>query len=74
MSINIAVPSRGTPGSLVPSCFTRALAAPFDLARDVHVLAVKAGIIERSMLEGAKFEYQLDALEQLVLGPFARTR
>jgi hypothetical protein len=74
MSTNIAVLSRGTPVSLVLPCLARGLAAPFDFARDVHAQAVKAGIIERSMLESAKFEYQLDALEHLLLGMFARTR
>ena len=74
MSTNIAVLSRGTPVSLVPPCLARGLAAPFDLAREVHAQAVKAGIIERSMLESARFECQLDALEHLVLGPFARAR
>lgn len=74
MSTLTAVFSTGTPGAEVPSFLARGFAAPFDLARDVHAQAVKAGLIERSMLESAKFEHQLDALEHLVLGPFARTR
>lgn len=76
MSTVSAIPSQGRaskPGASTPY-LARGLAAPFDLARDVHAHAVKAGLIERSLLENARFEHQLDALEHLVLGPFARTR
>lgn len=74
MSTTISVVATGNRGSLLPPCLARGLAAPFDLARDVHALTVKSGLIRRSMLESAKFECQLDALEHLVLGPYARTR
>ncbi len=74
MSTIAATARTGAPASSMPALLARGLVAPFDLARDVHAQAVEAGLIERSMLESAKFEHQLDVLEHLMLGPFARRR
>jgi hypothetical protein len=41
--------------------------------RAQHALAIRAGLIERSILGSRKFERQVDALETLCLGPFARS-
>ncbi len=49
------------------------LALPFDIARQQYANAVKAGLIERSLLKSAKFGRQLNALEKLTLGPLARS-
>jgi hypothetical protein len=49
------------------------LASPFDLAREQYAIAVRSGVIERSILKSAKFGQTLNALEQLTLGPLART-
>lgn len=46
---------------------------PFDLMRAQHALAIRAGLIERSILGSRRFERQVDALETLCLGPFARS-
>jgi hypothetical protein len=48
------------------------LALPFDLAREQYARAVKAGLIERSLLASANFGRTLCALEALTLGPWAR--
>lgn len=48
------------------------MAIPFDMARDHYARAVRAGLIERSMLASARFARTLSALEQLTLGPWAR--
>jgi hypothetical protein len=48
------------------------LGLPFDLAREHYAKAVRAGLIERSMLGWAKFEQGLVVVEQLTLGPWAR--
>ena len=48
------------------------LAIPFDLARDNYARAVRAGLIERSMLDSARFTRTVGALERLTLGPWAR--
>jgi hypothetical protein len=45
---------------------------PFDMAREQYAKAVQVGLIERSMLHWAKFERQLDLLEKMTLGPWAR--
>jgi hypothetical protein len=45
---------------------------PFDMAREQYAKAVQVGLIERSMLRWAKFERQLDLLEKVTLGPWAR--
>ncbi len=46
---------------------------PFDLAREHYAKAVQFGLVERSMLGGAKFERQMDLLEKMTLGPWARS-
>ena len=57
-----------------PRAAVRALAAlPFDALRFVHASAVQAGLLRRSMLASRNVEIQLDALEKMLLGPFART-
>lgn len=45
---------------------------PFDMAREQYAKAVQAGLIERSMIAWAKFERQIDLLEKMTLGPWAR--
>lgn len=45
---------------------------PFDMAREQYAKAVQVGLIERSMISWARFERQLDSLEKLTLGPWAR--
>ncbi|MEY4100601.1 MAG: hypothetical protein RL300_1772 [Pseudomonadota bacterium] len=45
---------------------------PFDMAREQYAKAVQVGLIERSMIAWAKFERQLDLLEKMTLGPWAR--
>ena len=49
------------------------MALPFDIARDQYASAVRAGLIERSMLASAQFGQTLNALERLTLGPWARS-
>jgi len=45
---------------------------PFDMAREQYAKGVQAGLIQRSMLAWAKFERQIDQLEKMTLGPWAR--
>lgn len=45
---------------------------PFDMAREQYATAVQFGLIERSLLGWAKFERQIDLLEKMMLGPWAR--
>jgi hypothetical protein len=45
---------------------------PFDLAREHYGMAVQFGLFKRSMLAWSKFERQLDLLEKVTLGPWAR--
>lgn len=45
---------------------------PFDMARENYANAVKIGLIERSLIGWAKFERQIDLLEKMMLGPWAR--
>ncbi|OYU45524.1 MAG: hypothetical protein CFE44_07030 [Burkholderiales bacterium PBB4] len=59
-----------TPQHLVQT----ALCWPFDLARHNYAAAVRAGLIERSMLASAQFGRLLYQLELVALGPFARVR
>jgi hypothetical protein len=48
------------------------LGLPFDLARCHYARAVRAGLIEQSMLGWTRFEQTLVALEMLIMGPWAR--
>lgn len=48
------------------------LAIPFDMARDNYARAVRAGLIERSLLQSAHFARTVGAMERLALGPWAR--
>lgn len=51
----------------------RALAClPFDALRLGYAAAVQAGAARRSILDSRDVERRLDALERLLLGPFAR--
>lgn len=51
----------------------KALAAlPFDALRFGHASAVRAGLVQRSLLASRDFERALGALERVVLGPLAR--
>lgn len=45
---------------------------PFDMAREQYAKAVQFGLIQRSMLASAKFAQQMDLLEKMTLGPWAR--
>jgi hypothetical protein len=45
---------------------------PFDIAREQYAKAVRFGLIQRSMLASAKFAQQIDLLEKMTLGPWAR--
>ena len=50
------------------------LALPFDAMRQRYAGAVIAGLVRRSMLDSARLERWLGALEALTLGPLARYR
>jgi hypothetical protein len=50
------------------------LALPFDAMRQHYAGAVIAGLVPRSLLDSARLERWLDALEALTLGPLARCR
>ena len=45
---------------------------PFDALRFAYAAAVQAGLARRSMLASRAVELQLNVLEKIVLGPFAR--
>jgi len=49
-----------------------ALALPFDIARAQYARAVQVGLIERSLLQSARFGQTINALEGLALGPLSR--
>jgi hypothetical protein len=48
------------------------LGLPFDIARAQYARAVQLGLVERSMLASRDFARTLSAMEQLLLGPWAR--
>jgi hypothetical protein len=50
------------------------LCLPFDVARMNYAAAVRAGLIERSLLASARFGRLLNTMEVIVLGPLARRR
>jgi hypothetical protein len=54
--------------------FAGLFAIPFDTLRAQYAGAVKAGLVERSMLAARDFERAVSAMEQLTLGPLARRR
>jgi hypothetical protein len=62
--------------ALVVSASSKALtdcmALPFDMARERYACAVRAGLLERSLLASARFGKTLTAMERLTLGPWAR--
>ena len=47
---------------------------PFDTLREQYAGAVRAGLIERSLIASAGFERKLGAFERSILGPWARSR
>lgn len=49
-----------------------ALGWPFDMARVNYARAVRLGLIEHSLLQGAKFERELAEMERHTLGLWAR--
>jgi hypothetical protein len=52
---------------------SKAIAAlPFDTLRANHASAVRAGLVQNSMLASRDFEHVVVALEQMTLGPLAR--
>lgn len=62
--------------NMTPDSFNRTLSLlkglPFDMAREQYAKAVQVGLIPRSMLSWARFERQMDLLEKMTLGPWAR--
>jgi hypothetical protein len=50
----------------------RIAALPFDALRASHAIAVKAGLVQNSMLASRDFEHVVSALERATLGPLAR--
>lgn len=48
------------------------LALPFDIARERYARAVRAGLIQRSLLASARFGTDMTAWERIALGPWAR--
>ena len=48
------------------------LGLPFDVVREHYSKAVRAGLVEKSLIASARFERALSALETCVLGPWAR--
>ena len=50
------------------------LALPFDAMRQLYAGTVMAGLVPRSILDSARLERWLEALEALALGPLARRR
>lgn len=49
------------------------MALPFDMAREQYAQSVRWGWTPRSLLASARFNQMLNALEKLMLGPFARS-
>jgi len=47
-------------------------AVPFDGLRANYASAVRAGLVQRSILASRDFEHVVGALERLALGPLAR--
>jgi hypothetical protein len=66
------VPDSGTAPLACGRMASSALTLPFDTARAVHAAAVRAGLVQRSMLASRDFENALVLLERLTLGPFSR--
>ena len=56
------------------NCLQAVLCLPFDLARLHYAEAVRAGVIERSLLASARFGKLLNGIEVMALGPYARSR
>jgi hypothetical protein len=48
------------------------LGLPFDMARWVYALAVRAGFVKNSLLGSARFGRDISSLEKMTLGPWAR--
>ena len=61
-----------TTKSAWPQTLKGLMSLPFDNARAQYALAVRAGLLARSLLASARFERSVDTLERLAYGPFAR--
>jgi hypothetical protein len=72
-SSNSPTPSFQTSAVALVRAGSEVMALPFDLARDNYVRAVRAGLIERSMLQSTRFTRTLRVLERLTLGVWARS-
>jgi hypothetical protein len=48
------------------------LGQPFDIARAQYAIGVRAGLFKDSMLASARFSRDINVLETLTLGPWAR--
>jgi hypothetical protein len=59
-------------GRAAVQTLSNCLALPFDIARERYARAVRAGLIERSLLASARFGTELTAWERIALGPWAR--
>ncbi len=66
--------NRSADGTTAAHAGLAILAAPFDAIRFQYACAVMAGAFQRSIVASGRLERALDALEKLMLGPFARRR
>lgn len=66
-------PAQTDPGTR-PGTDLDHLAAPFEALRFQYANAVKAGLLQRSILASGRLERAIDRLEGLILGPLARQR
>jgi hypothetical protein len=48
------------------------LGRPFDIARAQYAIGVRPGLFKDSMLASARFSRDINVLETLTLGPWAR--
>lgn len=57
-----------------PMAHTASLMAtlPFDMAREFYAKLVQMKFVEHSLLGSARFERDLNQMEKLTLGPWAR--
>ena len=69
---NSPSPSFQTSAAALARAGRDVMALPFDMARDNYARAVRAGLIERSLLQSTRFTRSLRMLEGLTLGIWAR--
>ena len=50
----------------------RAMALPFDVAREIYAKTVQVGLLQSSMLTSRNVANAIDAAEKATLGPWAR--